>query len=157
MANGRCGYHGGLVPSGSGYHLPVWPDGKAPSAMAKLNRKLNSLQRAAAKRAKRVAAMSPEERAAYEQWQKTHKPGSAAARARVKRERQEAVAVREMIDAIESRPKPAPTTEAAELDRLIADLKAARDQLLAAQTAQVEYTDPGTETDTETNDLGAFG
>lgn len=157
MANGRCYIHGGRVPSGDGYHLPVWPNGKAPGAIKKLNRKLNDLQRAAAKQAKRVSAMTPAERAAYEQWKKTHKPGSAVARTRARRERQDAKDMRAMIEAIESRPKPAPTTEAAELDRFIADLKAARDQLLAPQTAQVEYTDPGTETDTETNDLGAFG
>lgn len=67
----------------------------------KLNRKLNDLQRAAAKRVKRLARMTAEERAAHEAWQKTHKPGSAAARARAKRERQDAKAMRALVLKIE--------------------------------------------------------
>ncbi|KAA3447126.1 hypothetical protein C7I87_28120 [Mesorhizobium sp. SARCC-RB16n] len=130
MANGRCPRHGGKTGKGNNWHRPVWPDGNAPGAEAKLNRKLNDLQRAAAKRAKRAAAMSPEERAAHEKWQKTHKPGSAAARARSRRERQEGVAVREMI---ESRPKPVPNAEAIELDRIIADRKAELERLREAE------------------------
>jgi len=122
MANSRCYLHGGKVGKGENWLKPAWPDGKTPGSEAKLNRKLNSLQRAAAKRAKRVAAMTPEERAAYDQWKKTHKPGPAAGRARARRERQEALAVRAMIG---SPPvKPAPSPEAVELDRLIADRKA---------------------------------
>lgn len=126
MANGRCPRHGGKTGKGDNWHNPVWPDGKAPGAIAKLNRKLNDRQRAGAKRAKRVTAMSPDERDAHEQWQKTHRPGSAAARARTRRDRQEAKAVREMI---ESFPRPAPNPESVELDRLIADRKAELERL----------------------------
>lgn len=121
MANGRCWAHGGRVPSGENWHKPVWPNRDAPDAEAKLNRKLNDLQRAAAKRAKRVAAMSPDERAAYEAWKRTHKPGPAAARARARRERQEAKQVREILSA---RPAPAVNSEIVELDKLIAERKA---------------------------------
>lgn len=140
MANGRCFVHGGRVPSGENWHRPVWPNRDAPDAEAKLNRKLNDLQRAAAKRAKRVAAMTPDERAAHEQWQKTHKPGPAAARARARRERQEAKHVREFLSA---RPAPISSPEVDELDRLIAERKAALDRL--------------TEANSKTGDKGAFG
>ncbi|RWC08617.1 MAG: hypothetical protein EOS52_30045 [Mesorhizobium sp.] len=137
MANGRCWAHGGRVPSGENWHKPVWPNRDAPDAEAKLNRKLNDLQRAAAKRTKRVAAMTPDERAAYEAWQRSHKPGSAAARARARRERQEAKQVREILSA---RPVPVSNPEVDELDRLIAERKAD----LARATI-------------ETDDQGAFG
>lgn len=140
MANGRCYLHGGRVPSGDGYHKPVWPNRNAPNVEAKLNRKLNDLQRAAAKRAKRVAAMTPDERAAHEQWQKMHKPGPAAARTRARRERQEAKQVREILSA--RRPAPVTNPEIAELERLIADRKAKLDRLVD--------TNPDT-------DKGAFG
>lgn len=61
--------------------------------------------------------------------------------------------MRAMIEAIESRPKPAPTTEAAELDRLIAEQKAELSRVIAGLAAEPKHT----ETDTEINDLGAFG
>ncbi|RVC95857.1 MAG: hypothetical protein E5V54_00920 [Mesorhizobium sp.] len=140
MANGRCWAHGGRVPSGENWHKPVWPNRDASDAEAKLNRKLNDLQRAAAKRAKRVAAMTPEERAAHEQWQKTHKPGPAAARARARRERQEAKQVREIFSA---RPDPVAIPEISELERLIAERKAEIDRL--------------TDANSKTDDKGAFG
>lgn len=129
MANGRCYLHGGRVPAGDGYHLPVWPDGKAPGAVAKLNRKLNDLDRAAAKRAKRVAAMSADERAAYEEWKKTHKPGPAAARTRARRALEQAKAQRELIETFP--PRQVPSAESAELaheiEALRAELKRRRD------------------------------
>ncbi|MDG4903494.1 MULTISPECIES: hypothetical protein [unclassified Mesorhizobium] len=125
------------MPSGDGYHKPVWPNRDAPDAEAKLNRKLNDLQRAAAKRAKRLAAMTPDERAAYEAWQRSHKPGSATARARERRERQEAKQVREILSA---RPAPVSNPEVDELDRLLAERKA---ELARAST--------------DTDDRGAFG
>ncbi|OWK18893.1 hypothetical protein AJ88_03185 [Mesorhizobium amorphae CCBAU 01583] len=125
----------GKVPSGAGYHKPVWPNRGAPDAEGKLNRKLNDLQRAAAKRAKRVAAMTPEERAVYEQWKKTHKPGPAGPRGRARRERQEAKQAREILS---TSPRLTSSPEIAEIDRLIADRKAELERL---------------ESD---NDLGAF-
>jgi hypothetical protein len=116
LENGRCRFHG-KTGKGANWHKPVWPNRDAPDAEARLNRKLNDLQRAAAKRAKRVAAMTPDERAAHEQWHKTHKPGPAAARARARRERQEVKQVREILSA---RPAPVASQEISELERLIA-------------------------------------
>ncbi|TIP24260.1 MAG: hypothetical protein E5X67_29890 [Mesorhizobium sp.] len=101
MSNGRCHKHGGKTPKGDNWHRPLWPHRDAPGANAKLNRKLNDLQRAAAKRQKRLKRMSSEERATHEQWQKAHRPGSAKARAREKRERQDAKAMRALVLQIE--------------------------------------------------------
>ena len=81
LGNGRCYLHGGRVPSGDGWHRPRWPNKKAPGAMRRFHRKIGDLQRAADKRAKRLARMSAVERQAHEAWHKTHKPGSAKARA----------------------------------------------------------------------------
>lgn len=124
MANGRCYIHGGKVPSGDGYHRPVWPDASTPGAEAKLNRKLTDLQRAAAKRAKRVAAMSPEERERHYAWHAARKPGRAAARERDRAERKQNAEAREMMAA----PRPVPTGEAAALERQIAMLRAELDE-----------------------------
>ncbi|RWH52572.1 MAG: hypothetical protein E5X23_11950 [Mesorhizobium sp.] len=124
MANGRCYLHGGKVPSGDGYHRPMWPNRDAPDAEAKLNRKLNDLQRAAAKRAKRVAAMTPDERATYEAWQRSHKPGSATAREQARAERKQNAELREMMAAA----RPAATGEAAALESQIAMLRAELDE-----------------------------
>ncbi len=99
MANGKCSVHGGRTPSGKGWHKPVWPDASSPDATAKLNRKLRDLDRAAKKRARRVQAMTEEERAAYEAWKKTHAAGSAAARAMARRERRDAAEARAMLGA----------------------------------------------------------
>ncbi|CDX62877.1 conserved hypothetical protein [Mesorhizobium plurifarium] len=140
MANGRCWAHGGRVPSGENWHKPVWPNRDAPDAEAKLNRKLKDLQRAATKRAKRVAAMTPDERAGYEAWQRSHKPGPATARARARRERLEAKQVREILA---TRPASAVASEIVELDKLIAERKAELDR--------------STEANIKTDDKGAFG
>ncbi|MBZ9889464.1 hypothetical protein LB559_16175 [Mesorhizobium sp. BR1-1-3] len=121
MANGRCHKHGGKTPKGDNWHRPLWPHRDAPGANTKLNRKLNDLQRTAAKREKRVARMSPEERAAHEQWQRTHKPGSAAERQRQREFRRQAKESRLLLSA---EPPPAPTPEAQELQKLIDQLKA---------------------------------
>lgn len=81
LENGRCHLHGGRTPKGDGWHRPIWPNKAAPNAEEKLNRKLQDLERAAQKRAKRVAAMTPERRAKYDRWQRSHRPGSRTARA----------------------------------------------------------------------------
>lgn len=81
MANGRCHWHSGATPKGDDWHRPRWPNKKAPGAMKRFHRKIGDLQRAADKRAKRLARMSAVERQAHEAWHKTHKPGPAKARA----------------------------------------------------------------------------
>ncbi|WP_457940835.1 hypothetical protein [Mesorhizobium sp. 10J20-29] len=53
-----------------------------------MNRKLADKQRAAAKRATRLKAMTPEQLAKHEAWQRTHAPTSAGDRARKRAERE---------------------------------------------------------------------
>jgi hypothetical protein len=89
MENGRCRFHGGRVPKGKDWHRPRYPDGNAPDAVQRADRKVRDLQRAAAKRKKRLAAMTPEERSAYEAWRRAHKPGAPAERARLREERRQ--------------------------------------------------------------------
>ncbi|MFB9983050.1 hypothetical protein ACFSQQ_28645 [Mesorhizobium kowhaii] len=139
MANGRCRCHGGKTGKGKDWHRPVWPQRDTPGAMTKLNKKLSTLERAAAKRVKRVAAMTPEQRERHEAWQRAHKPGSAAARQRAKAERKQRAAVRKMLSE-QPRSRPAPSDEVTELERLIADRKAELARAMA-----------------KTNDPGAFG
>lgn len=87
MENGRCAWHGGLTPKGDAWHKPRWPKGDSPTAEKKLQRKLRDLDRAAKKRAARVAAMTPADRERYERWHKARKPGSAKARAAARHQR----------------------------------------------------------------------
>jgi hypothetical protein len=80
MKNGRCDWHGGKTPSGRQWHVVQFPDCSTPTGLAKFNRKLLDRERYAAKRAERLAAMTPEQRAKHDAWHRTHAPGSAALR-----------------------------------------------------------------------------
>lgn len=95
MANGRCCHHGGKTPSGDQWHKTQWPKGSAPDAEQKLGRKLKAAERAAKKRARRLAEMTPDERQRHDEWQWTHRPGppSVRAAARDRRERAREAAV----------------------------------------------------------------
>lgn len=125
LANGRCYLHGGRTPKGDAWHKPVWPNSDAPNATEKLNRKLDARDAAARRRKRELAKLTPEEREAHERWQRTHKPGSAAERARLRRQRKAAVEMRARSD----RPKPPPSAEREALDQRIAELEALREQL----------------------------
>ncbi|UVK45678.1 hypothetical protein BPNPMPFG_001235 [Mesorhizobium sp. AR07] len=114
----RCRLHGSGTPKGENWHKPVWPARNSRNAPAKLNRKLNDLQRAAAKRQKRVKRMTPDEREAYAQWQRTHKPGSAADREQRRRDIRQSKEWRERMAA----PPAAPKDQ--ELQTLLDELKA---------------------------------
>ncbi|WP_416357661.1 HGGxSTG domain-containing protein [Aureimonas phyllosphaerae] len=80
MANGRCRLHGGATPKGDRWHLPVWPNGSAPGAIEKANRKSADLEKRKRKKAKRLARRSPDELAEHDAWQKARQPGSAKRR-----------------------------------------------------------------------------
>lgn len=99
MENGRCDWHGGKTPRGDEWHKPQFSP--APS---KMYRKLDDLDRRAAKRAKRVAAMTPEERERYEAWKRTHRPGAAKARAAARERRRQAREAHKPLTAADTRP-----------------------------------------------------
>jgi hypothetical protein len=77
MRNGRCGIHGGKTPGGRQWHVVQYPDCSTPAGEAKFNRKLRQQQRYAAKRAERLAAMTPDQRAKHDEWHLSHPPGGA--------------------------------------------------------------------------------
>lgn len=122
MENGRCRFHGGRVPKGDGrWHRPRWPD-PAPGANAKLNRKLTDLQRAAEKRTKRLARMTPQQREAYDTWLRDHQPTTKADRKRKREFRRQDQEARKSIERLANAP-PKPKTELEmELERLKAEL-----------------------------------
>lgn len=122
MANGRCCLHGGRTPKGKDWHKPRWPNKNAPDAMEKLNRKLKDLDRAYQKREQRLAAMTDEERARYEEWRRTHQPGSAAARQAAKIGRQQNAEARARLAQAESSTRPV-SPEMERLEKLIAQLE----------------------------------
>lgn len=80
MKNGRCPLHGGKTPSGDQWHVVQFGDCSTPHGEAKFNRKLRDHQRYAAKRAARLAAMTPEQRAKHDAWHRAHAPGAAVRR-----------------------------------------------------------------------------
>ena len=79
--------------------------------MVKLDRKLRDLTKTAKKREKRVADMTPEERAAYDAWKRSHKPGTPADRARTRAQRRQNAEARAKIAHMQATP---PSAEAAE-------------------------------------------
>lgn len=126
MENGRCRYHGGATPRGDAWHRPLWPDRNSPRVNEKLARKLAQLERASRKRAERLRAMSPDERAAHDLWQRAHSVGSAAARKMKRKERLDTASLR----ASRENARHAPDPELLALERDIARLRAriAREQ-----------------------------
>jgi hypothetical protein len=120
----RCRLHG-VVPKGDQWHR------LQPGASAeKTNRKLANHLRKQKKRAKRVAAMTPDERAAYDRWQKTHRPGPAIARERARIERRQNADLRERVERMraEEQPQRSTTPEAAALERQLSELRAELDR-----------------------------
>lgn len=90
MANGRCYCHGGKTPSENEWHRTQWPKRSAPDAEQKLGRKLKAAERAAKKRARRLAEMTPDERQRHDEWHRTHRPGPSSARAAARDRRERA-------------------------------------------------------------------
>ncbi|MBQ0820024.1 MULTISPECIES: hypothetical protein [Microvirga] len=132
MGNGRCYLHGGRTPKGKDWHKPQ------PGATAtKTQRKLKDIERAAKKRAKRLDAMTLDERKRYEDWRKTHRPGPRAT------ERAKRAQAREARERLAEMDRPAPqTAEAQALAAVIETLRHQAQQLKAAQdTATTNLTD----------------
>lgn len=97
LANGRCRLHGGATPSGPNWHVVQYPKADGPASTAKFEKKLIERDRLARKLAKRLTRMSPEQRARYDAWQRTHQPGPAAQRAVATRRAADADATRTLL------------------------------------------------------------
>jgi hypothetical protein len=122
MQNGRCWYHGGRTPKGDRWHTPVWPKASAP--MSKLERKLRDRERLSGERSRRLAAMSPAERAAYDAWERAHRVGSNAQREQLRRDRHGAAEMRARLgNGRNDQSAPDADLLAAEADRLERELR----------------------------------
>ncbi|WP_449409352.1 HGGxSTG domain-containing protein [Methylobacterium komagatae] len=107
----RCKFHGGATPKGdgmAGWHTPGFPDGLPTAAREASDIKVARRRKQRA----RVASMTPEERARYEEWHRSHEPGSAAARSMSRKNRE---GRRWLANILDGRP-PEPTREAAKRD-----------------------------------------
>lgn len=104
-----------------------WPNGKAPDAERKLQQKLKRIERNRKAKARRLAAMSPEERQCYDARAKSHAPGPAAERARRRDDRKLAREIRAILERPDERPV---THELAELQADRERLEAERDRVL---------------------------
>jgi hypothetical protein len=127
MKNGRCGIHGGKTPSGRQWHVVQYPDCSTPAGEAKFNRKLRDRARILRKRAARLAAMTPEQRARHDAWHRSHAPGGGGPRSAERVQRRQSAEIRLLLAREAS-----PSTIDPELVRLeakIAALKTERAQL----------------------------
>jgi hypothetical protein len=95
LANGRCRFHGGKTPKGKQWHKETLPI--ASGSVTKLDKKLNDLERRRKKRARRVEAMTQEERERYDAWQRSHKPGGPGDRQRARWDREARKRIAEML------------------------------------------------------------
>jgi hypothetical protein len=141
MENGRCYYHGGRTPKGEGWHKPLFPRRDSKAAPARLNRKLQDLDKRRKKRAKRIAQMAPEQQEQHAAWQKSHKPGPAGPRATERARRTQNKATKNLLAAAEKRP-PA-TAEGQELVKAIDELKRRLEGLRQAAAVDPETYDTG--------------
>lgn len=110
MPNGKCFRHGGATPKGADWHKKQWPNGKRPDAVAKAEEKLRAHEKKAKGRERRLALMTPDERAAHEAWHRSHRPTSPADRARARADREQNAAMRAFLSkepAAPSRPSDA--------------------------------------------------
>lgn len=118
LANGRCRLHGGATPSGKDWHVPRYPESDTTARAAKSDRKAADVAKRARKLAKRLAAMTPEERAHYDEWKRTHKPGTPAARSAARRMAAHNKATRELLARPDAPPPPDPRL--AKVDEILA-------------------------------------
>ena len=139
LENGRCRLHGGLSPKGKHWHQTTWAKTYGPASNVKIDRKLKAIDRKAKRRAARLAAMTVEEQAAHEEWQRSHRPG------RTPEQRANARRAREMRD----RPEPPEPLKSAELLAVEAQLERIEKLALARVRAA--------KAEDETLELGAFG
>lgn len=130
----RCRIHGAKTPKGDQWGMVQWPNGKAADAEAKLQAKLKRIERDRRRRERRLAKMSPEERAKYAEWAKYHRPGSKIERSKPRAAKRAAAERRKQSD-LPERPI---SSELAELQRQAAALEEARNyyRRLAEQANQ---------------------
>lgn len=123
LANGRCRLHGGCTGAGKDWHkvlLPLDPVKRA--------KKVRELERRRQAQRARVDAMTPEQRARYDAWHRTHRPGSPAEREQRRRDRD----AKRLLDRLQRPPQPVETDPRAEA--LATELAALRARLARLRT-----------------------
>ncbi|WP_041368124.1 HGGxSTG domain-containing protein [Methylocella silvestris] len=104
--NGRCKFHGGKTPKGKDWHKIQLPAADAGAdALARKERMIVQRQKKrAATRAAKLTAMTPEQRAAYDNQfaKRVMNPGPATRRASIRKQRADAKAFREIVLATEA-------------------------------------------------------
>ncbi|TFE95799.1 hypothetical protein B5M44_20750 [Shinella sumterensis] len=123
-----------MVPSGDQWHKLQWPKGDAKDWQKKLNAKLKRDERNRRRKERRLAEMSPEERAKYDEWAKYHRPGSKIERSKPRAAKNAAVAFKASAEA----PERPVSREIAELQAQAAYLEAERDRYRSLALAEQE-------------------
>jgi hypothetical protein len=84
----RCELHGGKTPRGKEWHRKRWPDGSKKSDEWRAMNKLKTMEIRRKELIARLAAMTDEERQAYDRYSRAARPGTPAEREGHKRARQ---------------------------------------------------------------------
>jgi hypothetical protein len=132
----RCRWHGGLVPCGDQWHTLQWPKGDAKDWPKKLNEKLKRDERNRRRKERRLAKMSPEQRAKYDDWLKYRRPGPKVERSKPRAAKKAA----EEFKARAAQPERPASPELAALQAQAAYLEAERDRYRAMAQAQQQQT-----------------
>lgn len=132
----RCRWHGGLVPCGDQWHTLQWPKGDAKDWPKKLNEKLKRDERNRRRKERRLAKMSPEERAKYDDWLKYRRPGSKIERSKPRAAKKAAEEFKALAEQSERPASP----ELAALQAQAAFLEAERDRYRALAQAEQQPT-----------------
>jgi hypothetical protein len=154
MANGRCRFHGGRVGRGEQWHKPRWPKKTSPSLEQKLARKLRALERQAVRRERWLAGMTPERRAKYDAWKRTHLPGSLSRRKAIREEIRQNAEARALMERARSSTTQPTDPEYFAIEARLAELRARQHEL------RVQLARSGKETEVseeDKTDLGVFG
>ncbi len=130
MRNGRCHRHGGKTPTGAQWHRPQWPDKSAPDAMAKLNAKLQTLEKRRKEIERRKLRMTPEERERYDKWHRDRPLGTQEKRAALRDMRQRDLEARELFSP-SGAPAPEPNAETQSINSELEQIEALRVKLTA--------------------------
>jgi hypothetical protein len=125
-----------LVPSGDQWHTLQWPKPDAKDWQKKLNAKLKRDERNRRRKERRLAKMSPEERAKYDEWLKYRRPGSKIARSKPRAAKRAA----EEFKALTEQPERPASPELAALQAQAAYLEAERDRFRAMAAAEQQQT-----------------
>jgi hypothetical protein len=127
-AGGRCHRHGGLTPSGKNWHRVMLPKDDGP----RRDRKIAALAKRRRQRAERLAAMTDDERQAFERRSRAAQPRTKAERETQRRDRE----AREILE----RPRTTPVTpdpEVIALEAQLAEVRAHRARLKALLGDQI--------------------